>query len=184
MNLTSASKYLSLILRHKPETIGILLDQHGWADVDQVIQGISKTYSGFTLETLKEIVDTDNKQRYSFNSDYTKIRANQGHSVKVDIELKESNPPEFLYHGTAERFTNSIKAEGLKPMGRLYVHLSTDIDMAHKVGSRHGNPRVFCVDAKRMKQDGYKFLLSENGVWLTEKVPPEYLFICLHNWKV
>ena len=127
------------------------------------------------MELLEEIVRTDSKQRYSFNADKTKIRANQGHSVRVDVELRECEPPEILYHGTGERVVNSILCEGLKPMNRLYVHLSKDEETAVKVGSRHGKPRVFIVKSGEMFRDGYKFCLSENGVWLTENVPPEYL---------
>lgn len=124
---------------------------------------------------MEEIVRTDNKQRYSFNEDKTLIRANQGHSVSVDVELKEKEPPEFLYHGTADRFLKSIMTEGLKPMSRLYVHLSKDIETANKVGKRHGNPAILKVNSGQMNQDGIKFYLSENGVWLTSKVDVKYL---------
>ena len=174
MGLTDTSKFLSLILRHKPETIGIKLDEHGWADVSELISGISKTRP-FDMKMLEEIVRTDNKQRYSFNEDKTLIRANQGHSIPVDVELEKKTPPEFLYHGTGEKFVSSIDKEGLLSKSRLYVHLSKDTDTAVKVGSRHGKPVVYRVAAGKMADDGYGFFLSVNGVWLTKAVPAEYL---------
>ncbi len=175
-DLKKTSIFLALILRHKPETIGISLDKNGWASVREVIEGINRT-NGYSMdmETLEEIVRTDEKGRYSFNEDKTLIRANQGHSVNVDVELEEKIPPETLYHGTAQRFADAIRAEGLKPMSRLYVHLSKDVKTAVKVGSRHGKPYVFKVNAGEMSRQGYKFLLSENGVWLTKSVPPDFL---------
>lgn len=173
-DLKSLSVYLAKILRHNPEIIGITLDEHGWAEVSEVIRGISETRR-FDMETLEKIVAEDNKQRYSFNEDKTLIRANQGHSVKVDVELKSAVPPEKLYHGTAERFVGSILREGLLPMSRLYVHLSRDYDTAVTVGKRHGKPFVFEVNAAKMTEDGFEFFLSENNVWLTKRVPAEYL---------
>ena len=174
MGLTDTSKFLSLILRHKPETIEIKLDEHGWADVSELISGISKTRP-FDMKMLEEIVRTDSKQRYSFNKDKTLIRANQGHSISVDVELEKKTPPEFLYHGTGEKFVSSIDKEGLLSKSRLYVHLSKDTDTAVKVGSRHGKPVVDRVAAGKMADDGYEFFLSVNGVWLTKAVPAEYL---------
>ena len=175
-DLTSLSKFISLILRHKPEVIGITLDEHGWADVNALIDGINSS-GKYTLDmsTLEEVVRTDSKQRYSFSEDRTKIRANQGHSVNVDVELKECEPPEYLYHGTAQRFAESILQQGLTPQTRLYVHLSKDTVTAEKVGKRHGKPRIFTVSAGEMYCSGYKFYLSENGVWLTKYVPTEYI---------
>ncbi len=172
--LKDTSKFLSLILRHKPEEIGITLDEHGWANVDDLIAGISKTQP-FSMDMLEEIVLTDEKMRYSFNEDKTLIRANQGHSVSVDVELEEKIPPDTLYHGTGEKYVSSIQMQGLIPKSRLYVHLSLDIDTAVKVGARHGKPIVYQVDASKMIANGYKFYLSANGVWLTEKVPAKYL---------
>lgn len=174
---TKLSKFLSLILRHKPEEIDICLDENGWADVSELINGINNTGRKINFELLKEIVKTDNKGRYSFNEDMTKIRANQGHSINVDVNLKEIIPPDVLYHGTAERFILNIldKKQGLKSMSRLYVHMSKDYDTAVKVGVRHGNPIVLKIDAKQMKKDGYVFYLSENGVFLTKTVPYKYL---------
>ena len=175
MDLNQISKFISLILRHKPETIGITLDEHGWANVDELIAGVADQYKGFDMSTLEEIVKTDNKQRYSFNETKTLIRANQGHSIPVDVELEEKIPPAILYHGTADRFANSIDREGLKPMSRLYVHLSSNIETANKVGSRHGKPIIYEVDTVAMRNDGYKFYISANGVWLTKIVPAKYL---------
>lgn len=169
------SVFISLILRHKPETIGITLDENGWADVSALIKGINASGRRIDMPLLEEIVRTDNKQRYSFNEDKTLIRANQGHSINVDVELKECEPPEQLFHGTGERFAAAIRKEGLKPMSRLYVHLSKDRDTAEKVGARHGKPHIFFVHSGKMFRQGYKFYLSENGVWLTESVPPEFL---------
>jgi len=168
------SRYLSLILRHKPEVIGIKLDEHGWADVDELIEGIAVN-NKFDMEILEEIVETDNKQRYSFNDDKTLIRANQGHSIPVDVELEEATPPEYLYHGTGEKYVESIQKHGLIPKSRLYVHLSNDISTAISVGSRHGIPFVYKVLSKEMYEAGYKFYLSKNGVWLTQTVPVKYL---------
>ncbi len=172
--LEEISKFIALILRHKPETIGITLDEHGWAKVDELIDGISKTYV-FNMEMLEEIVRTDKKGRYSFSEDKTLIRANQGHSINVDVELEEKEPPEFLWHGTGEKFVSGIDTEGLIPKSRLYVHLSKDEDTALQVGARHGKPVLYRVLSGKMYKDGYVFYLSQNGVWLTKKVPLEYL---------
>lgn len=174
MNLKSTSKYLSLILRHKPEAIGITLDEHGWANVDELIAGMTKTHA-CNKDILEEIVRTDEKQRYSFNEDKTLIRASQGHSIPVDVELEEAVPPEELWHGTGEKYVKSIDGQGLIPKGRLYVHLSKDRDTAVKVGGRHGKPVLYIVKAGDMSRDGFPFYLSKNGVWLTKKVPVKYL---------
>lgn len=174
MSQTNTSKYLSLILRHKPETVGIRLDEHGWANVDELIAGIAKTHK-FNMEILEEIVRTDEKQRYSFNEDKTLIRANQGHSVPVDVELDEMEPPAELWHGTGEKYVTSIDSRGLIPKSRLYVHLSKDEETAVKVGKRHGKQVLYIVESGEMYQDGFKFYLSKNGVWLTKEVPVKYL---------
>ena len=174
MGLKETSKYMSLILRHKPETIGISLDEHGWANVDKLIAGISKTHE-INMDILEEIVSSDEKQRYSFNDDKTKIRANQGHSIQVDVELEEKEPPMILWHGTGEKFVASIDEQGLIPKSRLYVHLSQDEETAFKVGTRHGKPVLYMVKAADMFKNGYKFYLSKNGVWLTKEVPVKYL---------
>lgn len=174
-NLEKLSIFLSLVLRHKPDAANITLDEHGWANVEELLAGINDTGRKIDMEILEEIVTTDNKQRYSFNQDKTLIRANQGHSIPVDVELKEQEPPEFLYHGTATRFLDSIMDEGLKPMSRLYVHLSKDVATAIKVGKRHGDPMILKVNSGDMYKEGYKFYLSENGVWLTKEVDTKYL---------
>ena len=176
MGLKETSKFISLILRHKPETIGISLDEHGWADVKALIEGINASGNHrLNPELLEKIVQTDEKQRYSFNEDHTLIRANQGHSIPVDVELEEKTPPAMLYHGTGEKYMASIDAAGLIPKSRLYVHLSSDMETAKKVGSRHGRPVIYVVDCEQMAADGCKFWLSANKVWLTKEVPVQYL---------
>ena len=173
--MRDTSQFISLVLRHKPEAAGITLDEHGWADVEALISGSCKNGVPLDREMLDEIVRTDNKQRYSFNEDGTLIRANQGHSIPVDVELEEKTPPDVLYHGTGEKYVPSIEKQGLIPKSRLYVHLSSDVDTAKKVGSRHGKPVIYRVDCRKMSEDGYRFFLSVNGVWLTKLVPAEYL---------
>ena len=150
--------------------------EHGWANVQELIDGVNRTGAHWLdMETLEEIVQTDEKQRYSFNEDHTLIRANQGHSIQVDVELEEKTPPDVLWHGTGEKYVKSIDEQGLLPKGRLYVHLSSDTETARKVGSRHGRPVIYRIDCKRMSEDGCKFYLSANGVWLTVAVPVQYL---------
>ena len=173
-NYRDLSKFISLILRHKPEVIGISLDEHGWANVDELLAGIERTRP-IDMEILEEIVRTDEKQRYTFNEDHTRIRANQGHSIQVDVELEEAEPPEYLFHGTGRKYVESIDQTGLIPKSRLYVHLSGDQETAMKVGKRHGEPVVYQVAAGAMARDGHKFWRSANGVWLTKRVLPEYL---------
>lgn len=174
MSTKDTSRYLCLILRHKPETIGIILDEHGWANVKDLIKGVNKTHK-LDMEMLEEIVASDEKQRYSFNEDKTMIRANQGHSVNVDVELEEAVPPQYLYHGTATKYIDSIWKTGLVSKSRLYVHLSADTETATKVGERHGKPIVFRVRSRAMHDQGFKFYKSQNGVWLTKHVPVEFL---------
>ena len=174
-NLKSLSVFISLVLRHMPEAAGISLDEHGWADIEKLLAGMNASGHRIDREMLEEIVRTDEKGRYSLSEDGAKIRANQGHSVPVDVELSPAQPPEILYHGTAERFAYAIREGGLLPMGRLYVHLSKDVETAVKVGSRHGKPVVFEVESGRMYRDGIPFYLSCNGVWLTKAVKPGYL---------
>ena len=171
---TRAGRFLSLVLRHKPEVIGITLDEHGWADVDALLRGLSARFP-LTREQLEEIVRSDSKNRYAFNEDHSRIRANQGHSVPVDVELEETPPPEILFHGTGEKYMESIRMQGLLPRTRLYVHLSDDAETAKMVGARHGKPVVLVVRSGQMHRDGYRFYRSVNGVWLTKMVPPEYL---------
>lgn len=166
-HLIKRSKKLSYLLRHDKS---YAFDEHGWREVSDLVAN-----HGFTLEELREIVATNNKQRYEFSEDMTRIRARQGHSIQVDVELAEAAPPDILYHGTAKAFVKSIMSQGILNGKRLYVHLSTTIDMATKVGERHGEPVVLVIDAKRMSEDGNKFFLSRNGVWLTEFVEAKYI---------
>ncbi|MDM1384418.1 RNA 2'-phosphotransferase [Myroides marinus] len=168
-------KFLSLVLRHEPSKIGITLDDNGWADVEELISKCAKHRVSFTRKELDEIVETNNKKRYSFNEDETKIRANQGHSIAVDLEFTAIEPPMFLYHGTADRFLNSIEAEGVKKMSRQHVHLSQDKETAINVGSRHGRVVVLTILAGKMYEDGIVFYQSANGVWLTDYIDPKYI---------
>lgn len=173
--MVNTSKFISLILRHKPEAIGITLDEHGWANVDELLTGLNKAGHIVCMKDLEDIVSTDNKQRYSFNEDKTLIRANQGHSINVDVELKEVEPPSILYHGTTKDVLESIYKQGIKPMSRLYVHLSQDIDTATKVAKRRRNPIILEVNTEQMRKDNIKFYLSSNGVWLTKYVDSKYI---------
>ena len=173
-SLTEISKLIALVLRHKPDELGIRLDPHGWANTDELVGKINEIQP-FGMEQLEEIVRTDNKQRYSFNTDKTLIRANQGHSIPVDLGLEPVSPPAVLWHGTGEKYIESIREKGLLPKGRQHVHLSAEPETAVTVGKRHGKPVLLSVDAAKMAQDGYAFYCSENGVWLTDAVPREYL---------
>ncbi len=174
-SLVRYSKFLSLILRHDPAAVSIELDNQGWAKVAAVLEAsVSRGFPG-DLATLRAVVETNDKKRFGFNSDGSKIRARQGHSIPVDLGLRPKSPPSFLYHGTARRFLFSTMARGLQPRQRQYVHLSLDAQTASSVGRRYGKPMVLIVDAKRMHAEGYCFFLSENGVWLTQEVPAEYL---------
>lgn len=168
--LTIKGKKLSWLLRHDSESFNKgLIDEHGWRNVDEII----KNYN-YSEELLDEIVNTNNKARYEYNKDFTKIRARQGHSIPVDVELKETVPPNVLYHGTCHKFIDAVLDEGLKPQTRLYVHLSKDVETATNVGKRHGTPIILTIDAKKMYEDGIKFYLSNNGVWLTKFVDKKY----------
>ncbi len=181
MNTTKISKYISCILRHKPELIGISIEKNGaWADVEQLIKGVSRKYP-IDRNLLEEIVRNDEKQRYAFNQDKTKIRANQGHSIDVNIAFQELPPPEILYHGTSSKNLDSIFQTGINKGNRLYVHLSKDIPTAEKVGARHGTPVILSVSSLAMYNDGYRFYLSDNGVWLTEFVPVKYISVSAYK---
>ena len=175
------SKFISLVLRHKPESAYVVMDANGWVNVKDLIAGIRKTGRDITMSDLEDIVDIDTKNRYSFDKHKSRIRANQGHSVKVDVELKKMEPPDVLYHGTAEKSLDSIYKNGIKPMSRLYVHLSKDYDTAMKFGSRHGKPVIILIDSKQMKNDGVEFYLSENGVWLTSFIDKKYFKEVRHS---
>lgn len=170
------SKLLSLVLRHAPETIGLELDKNGWAATVDIVNKIESKFSNFTLEMLREVVETNDKQRFVFSEDETKIRANQGHSLKtIDLDLEAKEPPFTLYHGTASKNMRSIKASGIDKRQRQHVHLSADKETAHKVGSRHGAPVILKIDAYQMSEDGLVFFQSENGVWLTDFIDPKYI---------
>ena len=182
MNLNKTSKFIALILRHKPETIGISLNEHGWANVHELIDGINATGKHhIDMTSLEEIVRNDEKQRYLFNEDKSLIRANQGHSIDVNIAFQELPPPEILYHGTSSKNLDSIFQTGINKGNRLYVHLSKDIPTAEKVGARHGTPVILSVSSLAMYNDGYRFYLSDNGVWLTEFVPVKYISVSAYK---
>ena len=167
------SKMLSYVLRHKPQSIGLILDAEGWANLDDLI--LKSVKVKITRDDIFRVVKNSDKQRFIISDDGARIRANQGHSIKVDLGLKETPPPTILYHGTATRFLDSIKSEGLKKMNRHHVHLSSDIDTASKVGTRHGQLIILSVDCAAMTKAGHVFYCSENGVWLTDAVPPQFL---------
>lgn len=174
-NIVKISKFLSLVLRHEPEKIGLSLDAAGWVSVDELLAACRQHGKAITFEQLQDVVANNDKQRFSFSADGNLIRANQGHSVEVELGYESATPPATLFHGTAERFLASIKEQGLLKGERHHVHLSADIETATKVGQRHGKPVVLRVDAGKMQQDGFIFYLSTNGVWLTEHVPVPYL---------
>lgn len=169
------SKLLSLVLRHSPETIGIELDENGWANVQELIGKCEKYRYHFSMDDLVEIVETNDKKRFSFNEKRSMIRANQGHSVNIDLALTPVEPPEYLYHGTATRFVESINEKGIVKQSRQHVHLSKDKETALKVGSRHGKPIVLTIMAEQMYKDGILFYQSANGVWLTDYVDVKYI---------
>jgi putative RNA 2'-phosphotransferase len=169
------SKFLSFVLRHKPEAIGIALDEAGWTDVDALLAAAAAHGTRITREELDDIVAFSDKQRFALSPDGKRIRANQGHSVEVDLQLAPATPPERLYHGTVAEFLDSIRAQGLVKGARHHVHLSADEDTAKRVGGRRGKPIVLVVRAGEMAAAGHVFYRSDNGVWLVEHVPPEFL---------
>ncbi|MBE8996676.1 MULTISPECIES: RNA 2'-phosphotransferase [unclassified Nostoc] len=173
--LVKISKYLSKHLRHAPDAIGIKLAPGGWVAVDELITACAKNKFSITRQELEAVVESSEKQRFSFDSTGTLIRANQGHSVEVDLQLEPAVPPDELYHGTGHKSVDSIMETGLCKMSRHHVHLSKDIATAQTVGARHGKPVVFAISAATMHQAGYIFYCSDNGVWLVDRVPPEYL---------
>lgn len=169
------SKFLSLVLRHDPARIGITLDEAGWTDVEALLVAMAKHKHPVSREKLIEIVETSEKQRFALSPDGTRIRANQGHSVEVDLELAPTTPPARLYHGTVDAFMASIREQGLIRGARHHVHMSADVETATKVGARRGKPVILTIRADAMAAAGHVFYRSENGVWLTERVPPEFL---------
>jgi putative RNA 2'-phosphotransferase len=173
--INNLSKFLSLILRHKPEVIGIQLDENGWVSTKLLLQKCNQHNHKIDFETLKIIVETNNKKRFSFSVNFEKIRANQGHSLNIELGYLPTKPPRILYHGTAERNVNSILLYGLDKRNRHHVHLSQDIETAINVGKRYGIPFVFEIFSEKMYNDKFEFFVSENGVWLTENVPAKYI---------
>ncbi|MDF2833171.1 RNA 2'-phosphotransferase [Chryseobacterium indoltheticum] len=169
------SKFLSYVLRHHPELIDLNLDENGWANVDELIIKSTNDSQGFTFEELDEIVQTNDKKRFIFNEDKTRIRANQGHSIDINLALIPQQPPEFLYHGTAQSNIDSIFEKGIEKRNRQHVHLSQDIETATKVGMRHGKPIILTINTEKMFDDGIEFYLSENNVWLTDFVDATYI---------
>lgn len=167
------SKYLSRHLRHQPDLIGITLDKNGWVSIDALIRAAASHGFGFTRTELDRVVAVNDKQRFTI--DGARIRANQGHTVEVDLGLAPAEPPAYLYHGTVPRNLDAIRAQGLRPMNRHHVHLSPDRETATRVGARRGRPVVLSVDAEAMHRSGHVFRVSANGVWLADAVPPEFL---------
>jgi putative RNA 2'-phosphotransferase len=171
------SKFLSKHLRHQPERIGLVVASGGWVDVAALLRACAKNGIAISRAELDEVVATNDKKRFSFDETGTRIRANQGHTIGVDLELAPSEPPDALFHGTAERSVPAILAAGLLKLSRHHVHLSIDVETARKVGARHGRPVVLTVAARTMRHAGYEFFLSANGVWLVDHVPPEFLHL-------
>ncbi len=172
--LVKISKYLSRHLRHQPERIGISLEPGGWVKVDDLLTACKKNQFNISRQELELVIQND-KKRFSFDETGTLIRANQGHSVQVDLQLESQVPPDVLYHGTGDKSVESILLQGLLKMSRHHVHLSDNIETAKKVGARHGKPVVLIVHAAKMYEEGFSFYCSDNGVWLVDNVPPEYL---------
>ncbi len=169
------SKFLSFVLRHKPEIIDLVLDKNGWANTADLLEKMNKNGLQVNAEILAHVVATNSKKRFSFNEDKTCIRASQGHSIAVELDLEEAEPPEILYHGTGEKAVESILATGLEKRERQHVHLSSDIATARMVGQRHGKVKVLLIAAGEMRKDGFSFFISANNVWLIDHVPVRYL---------
>ncbi|WKB55012.1 RNA 2'-phosphotransferase [Eleftheria terrae] len=174
-SLKRTSKFLSLVLRHQPQQLGLDMDDAGWVAVDRLVANAQRAGHPLTLELLRQIVAQSDKQRFAFSEDGLRIRANQGHSVPVDLQLAPVLPPDWLYHGTAAGRVAAILQEGLQKQRRHHVHLSEDREVALAVGRRYGPPVLLLVDSRRMAADGHTFFRSDNGVWLVEAVPPAYL---------
>ncbi len=173
--MTQRSRFLSLVLRHQPQAAGIELDSAGWVEVDTLLQGMAASGHPLTRVELETLVQKNDKRRFAFSEDRRRIRANQGHSVEVELGLSPASPPAILYHGTVERFLDPILTHGLKPGERHHVHLSADRHTAFKVGSRRGKAVILEIDSSSMAKEGYLFYLSPNGVWLTDAVPTKFL---------
>jgi putative RNA 2'-phosphotransferase len=173
--LTRTSKFLSLILRHEPQQVGLTLDESGWAKVDELLAAVNRHGVSLTLDQLQHIVASSDKKRFAFNEDGRRIRASQGHSLAVDLQYPPQTPPELLYHGTATRFLPGIRIDGLKRMERHDVHLSAETKVTVQVGARHGKPILLIIRAGDMHRAGHVFRCSANGVWLVNHVPPEFI---------
>jgi putative RNA 2'-phosphotransferase len=173
--LTKTSKFLSFILRHQPDSIGLTLDDSGWADVDELLECARRHGTNIDRSLLDEVVATNEKQRFAFNGERTKIRASQGHSIAIDLALENIEPPEILYHGTATRFLKLIESQGLTRQSRQHVHLCAETETARNVGTRHGMPAILQIAAGKMHAAGFEFYLSDNGVWLVDRVPPQFI---------
>lgn len=174
-DVRETSKFLSLLLRHSPETIGLQLDRHGWAEITELIERANATGNELNRALIDHVVVTNPKQRFSISDDGQRIRANQGHSIEVDLEFEPMVPPAMLFHGTATRFLEPIMEQGLSKQSRQHVHLAADRDTAVNVGGRHGKPIVLTVNAAAMHDAGYEFFRSANGVWLTDALPAAFL---------
>lgn len=173
--INKTSKFLSLVLRHEPQQIGIELDENGWVSVTELIEKLNLNNKKITFDELKIVVDTNNKKRFSFNAYFSKIRANQGHSLEIDLNYEPKEPPIFLYHGTATKNLESIFENGIQKQNRHHVHLSDNVDTAFSVGTRHGKPVVLKIKAHEMYEKEIIFYLSANNVWLVDEVLPEYI---------
>ncbi len=173
--IIKSSKFLSLILRHEPERAGLKLGDAGWVGVDELLQAVNSHGVTLTLDQLKHIVATSDKKRFAFSEDGMRIRASQGHSVEIDLQYPPQIPPEVLYHGTAVRFLDSIRQQGLQKMERHDVHLSAETKVTVQVGGRHGKPALLTIRAGDMHRAGFVFRCSANGVWLVDRVPPQFI---------
>ncbi len=169
------SKFLSLVLRHEPEKIGITLDEQGWTNVDELLRALNRHGQAIDYETLEHVVDTNDKKRFAFSEDGESIRASQGHSVEVDLSYEPATPPEILYHGTVGRFLDGIRKDGIRKGQRHHVHLSTSTATASQVGQRRGSPLLLTIRAAEMHTAGQEFYVSANGVWLTDHVPANFI---------
>lgn len=174
-NQKRIGRFLSLVLRHRPKLLGIQLDPQGWTDVDILLAKLSTTDKAISREQLDLLVANNPKQRYAYNEDGTKIRAQQGHSVEVELNYEATEPPEYLYHGTVPRFLDSIMRTGLQKRKRHHVHLSPDLETATNVGQRRGDAIILTIQAGEMHKDGYAFYCSGNGVWLADEIPSQYI---------
>ena len=172
---TEISKFLSYHLRHHPEKLGLTMEKGGWVSIEELLKASAQNNVPLSLSELTEVVINNDKKRFSFDETGTKIRANQGHSINIDLQLNPRIPPDLLYHGTHPQVVNTILKEGIKKMSRHHVHLSVDILTAEKVGQRRGKPIILQIDTKKMNEDGFIFYCSDNNIWLVDFVPPQYL---------